>query len=89
MGKQFVVAIVRANGTRWNVSLSNQQEAETFVAIAGALNHCKAVGERTPVQAIVYRRGSDSIEAAWFYELGSERKLDVLTLTDTRKRGDW
>ena len=90
MGKQFVLAIVTANGTRWNVSMSDRKGLETFVAERGALAHCKGVGSDTPVEAIVYRPGCDEIEEAWFYEGCTERKLDLLTIeARDSKRGNW
>jgi hypothetical protein len=86
MSKKFVIAIVRANGTRVNVMLSNRIDVETFVARDGALGWLeKTVALQTPVEALVYRKGSDDIEEAWFFEKGSKRKLDILTLVGETK----
>jgi hypothetical protein len=35
MSKTFVIASVKANGTRWNVYLSDSKKTETFVAKEG------------------------------------------------------
>ena len=88
MSKPFVLALVRANGTRWNVSLSNVREPEAFVGNDGALGFCKRLGKVTPAEAVVIQ--SDILQEAWFYEGETERKLNVLTLAQTdSKKGNW
>jgi hypothetical protein len=91
MAKEFILAIVRANGTRWLVQLSNRRDTEPFVGKDGALGWLESsVACEKPVQAVVYRPGTDAIEEAYFFESGRKRKLNLLTLAgENTKRGNW
>jgi hypothetical protein len=80
MSKRFLLAVVRANGTRWNVELSNRTDAEIFVARGAALKWLEStVSNEMPVQALIYRPSSDALEEAWFFEKGARRKLEIVT----------
>lgn len=83
--RRFVIASVKANGTRWNVYLSDSKKTETFVAKEGARAYLeRTVASRVPVQALFFKAGSggEELEEVWFYEPDQRRKLSVSIIGD-------
>ncbi len=84
MAKTFVIASVKANGTRWNVYASDSKKTETFVGKEGARKYLENKASEVPVQALYFKAGSggEELEEVWFYEPSQRRKLAVSIIGD-------